>query len=261
MPQPDEDGGEPRFPERELYTLTDLEQIKVLADPLRVRLLEAFCQERTTKQVADLLGEKPTRLYHHVEAMERVGLIELSRTRQNRGTLEKYYLAVARAFRVAREVFPTADEPADEEAETLKAAVAMYFDRTVTEIGQLITRGAGGDLEAEGVITFCEVRGSEAELRAIRHRLKGALRFIAALDPGRLEAVQGDGTGPHAVAEGDESDSEALASAHGEEVAAEEPDSPSEDARDGRSSSGPRRRYRLTLAYFPLDVIDDRGDG
>lgn len=28
--------------------------------------------ERTTKQVAERLGEKPTKLYHHVEALERV---------------------------------------------------------------------------------------------------------------------------------------------------------------------------------------------
>ena len=71
--------------------LTDLEQMKVLADPLRIRILESLAiDERTTKQVADLLGEKPTKLYHHVEALERVGLIRMTRTRQNRGTLEKY---------------------------------------------------------------------------------------------------------------------------------------------------------------------------
>src|ERR1700752_5178596 len=84
----------PPMPQQEAYTLEDLEQIKVLADPLRLRVLEAFGEERTTKQVAELLGEKPTKLYHHVDALQRVGLITLSRTRQNRGTVEKYYLAV-----------------------------------------------------------------------------------------------------------------------------------------------------------------------
>ena len=57
------------------------------------------------KQVADFLGEKPTKLYHHVDALERVGLIALSRTRQNRGTVEKYYLAVARAFQADSSAF------------------------------------------------------------------------------------------------------------------------------------------------------------
>ena len=69
-----------------LYILRDLEQVKVIADPLRVRILDCFASEpRTTKQVAELIDEKPTRLYHHVDALERVGLIRLTQTRQNRG--------------------------------------------------------------------------------------------------------------------------------------------------------------------------------
>jgi hypothetical protein len=38
-----------------MHRLTDLEQMKVLADPLRIRILELFCEERTTKQVAGIL--------------------------------------------------------------------------------------------------------------------------------------------------------------------------------------------------------------
>src|SRR5262245_52283071 len=84
------------------HTVTDLAQIRALADPLRLRILGALGREpRTTKQVADVLGEKPTKLYHHVEALERVGLVRLTETRPNRGTVEKYYQAVAGRFQVA----------------------------------------------------------------------------------------------------------------------------------------------------------------
>jgi DNA-binding transcriptional ArsR family regulator len=84
------------------HTVTELAQIRALADPLRLRILGALVhQPRTTKQVADLLGEKPTKLYHHVEALERVGLVRLMETRPNRGTVEKYYQAVAGKFQVA----------------------------------------------------------------------------------------------------------------------------------------------------------------
>ena len=71
-----------------------LEQVRALSHPLRLRLLELFAQEaRTAKQAAEVLGEPPTRLYHHVAALERAGLIRLKETRQNRGTTEKYYEA------------------------------------------------------------------------------------------------------------------------------------------------------------------------
>ena len=76
-------------PQAELRTLDDLKQVRALAHPLRMRILTALCEERTTKQVAELLHEKPTRLYHHVDALERAGLVQLTRTQPKRGTIEK----------------------------------------------------------------------------------------------------------------------------------------------------------------------------
>ena len=73
--------------------------MRALAHPLRLRILGLFAEEaRTTKQIADLLDQPPTRLYHHVAALERAGLIVLKETRKNRGTVEKWYEAVAKSF-------------------------------------------------------------------------------------------------------------------------------------------------------------------
>ena len=75
------------------HTVADL---RALAHPLRLRMMELFAESpKTTKQVADLLGQPPTRLYHHVAALERAGLLVLKETRQNRGAVEKWYGSVA----------------------------------------------------------------------------------------------------------------------------------------------------------------------
>ena len=125
-------------------TLSDLHQVKVLADPLRMRILEELCTaERTTKQVAQRLGEKPTKLYHHVEALERVGLIRLARTRQNRGTIEKYYMAVARRLRADSRMFSAADAGSHGEEDALEAMISTVFDRTSDEMRGLIAQGRG----------------------------------------------------------------------------------------------------------------------
>jgi len=90
---------------KDIHKLGDLDQVRALADPLRLRIVEAFSEKpMTTKQVAALLGEKPTRLYHHVQTLERAGLIRLVETRKKRGTVEKYYRAVAGGFMVDRKL-------------------------------------------------------------------------------------------------------------------------------------------------------------
>src|SRR4051812_28676001 len=80
-------------------TVADL---RALAHPLRLRMMELFAESpKTTKQVADLLGQPPTRLYHHVAALERAGLLVLKETRQNRGAVEKWYAGVSQQIQTS----------------------------------------------------------------------------------------------------------------------------------------------------------------
>jgi hypothetical protein len=88
---------------KEVHVLDNWEQVRAVAAPLRWRALEGLAEQaRTTKQLAVLLGENPTKLYHHVELLEKVGLVRLVKTRLKRGIVEKYYRAVAREFLVDR---------------------------------------------------------------------------------------------------------------------------------------------------------------
>ena len=70
-------------------------ELRAFAHPLRLRLFELFVEKpRTTMQVAEILGEPPTRLYHHVNALQKAGLLRVRETRQVRGSVEKYLEAV-----------------------------------------------------------------------------------------------------------------------------------------------------------------------
>ena len=161
-------------------TLSDLDQVKVLADPLRIRILEELCkEERTTKQVAKILGEKPTKLYHHVDALERVGLIRLARTRQNRGTIEKYYMAVARQFRADSRMFAAAELGSEEGADTLQAVISTVLERTSDEMRALIAQGYGKEgIEEQGVLSHLEIRTDRKHGRRIQARLLKLLKSL-----------------------------------------------------------------------------------
>ena len=116
---------------RRSYRITGMEEVRALAHPLRLRLLELFAQSpRTTKQAAEALGEAPTRLYHHVAALEKAGLVRLRETKRKRGTTEKYFEAVTKRFLAdAREVLRDQGNTRDH------AAVAMVlFDQARNEL-------------------------------------------------------------------------------------------------------------------------------
>lgn len=166
-------------PAKEIHRLTDLDQMKVLADPLRIRILELFCEERTTKQVAELLEQPLTRLYHHVSALERVGLIRVARTRQRRGALEKYYLAVARTFSADPRLFSSGK--AAQAKEATEGVAAQVLENTSADLRALTERGGDGleGLVQEGILSYLEVRAGPKELKAIRSRLMRIIESIS----------------------------------------------------------------------------------
>jgi predicted ArsR family transcriptional regulator len=123
---------------KETMMLKDLEQVKIFAHPLRARLVEAFADKpRTAKQAAEIIGQKPTKLYHHVEALERVGLIKLVKTQKKRGTLEKYYRTVARRFSVDSSVFKMKGKN-KELLGRCRAMFATMLENTMHEISESI---------------------------------------------------------------------------------------------------------------------------
>jgi DNA-binding transcriptional ArsR family regulator len=158
-------------PQAELRTLDDLTQIRALAHPLRMRILGALSEERTTKQVAELLHEKPTRLYHHVDALERAGLVQLTRTRPKRGTIEKYYRSVARTFEGRVSTGRRSEAP----LEAVDDVMATAFATTSSEVSRLLERDGGSTLSGEGILTFLEVRATRAEIEKLRRRLNAAI--------------------------------------------------------------------------------------
>lgn len=160
------------------FVVETLQQLKAIAHPLRQRILERFAHRpQTTKQVADTLGEKPTRLYHHVHALERAGFIELVETRPNRGTTEKYYAAVATRFRVDPDVL--AEETPDLTIETAGAGVVdSLLANLRRELIDLANENAGSDTPDEALFVQLEFHGSQQSVDRARDRIETVFREL-----------------------------------------------------------------------------------
>jgi DNA-binding transcriptional ArsR family regulator len=189
--------------------ITDLRQIRAIANPLRIRMLQLFAQgPLTTKQVADRLGEKPTRLYNHARALERAGLVRLVRTAQNRGTTERYLEAVSPRFEVDDSLFAMGRSGSSARAAVYATAsallreVAVRLEATtgvpeplVGQAAVVVTPREYDRLRAE-VLRWIERLQRRKPARGRRAELADAVVTIALLPPESAGGAAPDSRSP-----------------------------------------------------------------
>lgn len=88
---------------REHYEIGTIEQLRAIADILRIRIIDMLeKQAMTVTELGKQLGLAPARVHYHVRELERVGLLELVETREKGGILEKYYQPIAHVISVSQ---------------------------------------------------------------------------------------------------------------------------------------------------------------
>jgi DNA-binding transcriptional ArsR family regulator len=113
-----------------IRTVTNVETLKALADPIRLNLLAALMRGssgerlvRSVKELAAELGEPQTKLYRHIKQLEAVGLIRAVSSRVVSGIVEQRYQACQSELQFG----PGLTDAERGSAET-EAAVGAVFD-------------------------------------------------------------------------------------------------------------------------------------
>lgn len=161
-------------------TVGSPDQVRALAHPLRRRILELMIEAPiTTKQVAERIGEKPTKLYHHVETLESAGFIRLVRTQKKRGTVEKYYEAVAERFVMDRQAVEVWSQSDGEQGE-LETIIATSLDQTLDEIRGAMASGLirADDDSGESVFIRSHLRMTPLQMTMLIERLQEWIRDV-----------------------------------------------------------------------------------
>jgi DNA-binding transcriptional ArsR family regulator len=122
--------------------ISDVETLKALSDPLRLRIVERMVTRVddpwTVRELAAALGVPPTRLYHHIELLLERELIRPVERRVVSGIIETRYRIAQLSLRLDRRLF-TADS--DESVAVLHDVLTTVFDRTRDEIEDAIRAG------------------------------------------------------------------------------------------------------------------------
>lgn len=84
---------------KDICVLSELEKVKAICDPLRIKLLKLLIHhDLTAKQLASYVHQSSSKIHYHVKELEKQGLIELVYTAEKGGILEKYYRAIANNY-------------------------------------------------------------------------------------------------------------------------------------------------------------------
>lgn len=173
------------------FLISDLETLKVISDPLRHQILEALILESmTVNQVAEKLGLAASKLYYHVNLLEKHALIEVVETRTVSNLIEKYYRAVADRFSLDPALL-SFDTPSGQD--NIYTMIASTLDTTREDV-----------LRSFQARAFELERGAEAQpRRAIFTRLVSRLTeeqaadFQSRLDELIAEFEEAEVTVPH----------------------------------------------------------------
>ena len=164
--------------------IEDLATLRLLSDPLRLRLIEQLGGQPTTvKALAQAMGIKPNRLYYHVNLLEEHGLIRVTDTRLVSGIVERTYGLVARHFAVSDDLALPAD---------LKRDVTDTLFRVVSaELGEALdAEGRGGPAAVAGRmqlwLTDDERAGFEKQLGELLEKYSSGERHRADADADRF---------------------------------------------------------------------------
>jgi DNA-binding transcriptional ArsR family regulator len=179
-------------PLKETHYIDDLETLRVVADPLRLRILTMLSDTPlNVKQVADRLGEKPTRLYYHVNALEGVGLVQLVETRINRSIVEKYYLAVAKDIRVDSRLLKTKPDAA------IYSMLNTVLDATLDDIelgldhGLISAEDVDSETSSKVYLTRDTYRFRASQIPSLIDRLRGLMIEFSQAEVARGEEIYG----------------------------------------------------------------------
>lgn len=116
---------------QDIYYITDLEQLKVISDPLRIKILwEIDESAKTGKMIADRLEIPAPKIHYHLKELERVGLVNVVRTEEKNGILQKFYRPVAKTISLEKVLPHQKQEVSDDLSESFRENVLTGLEKT-----------------------------------------------------------------------------------------------------------------------------------
>jgi DNA-binding transcriptional ArsR family regulator len=152
----------------QIREIDDPRLVKALAHPLRIQILRVLSDRvASPSEIADEISARLPNVSYHVRFLERVGVVELVRTKQRRGAIEHYYRARGR-LRITDRVWSQVPEPIKDAVVDGALAQAVSQVRTAA--------AAGGFARKDSLASRWSMRLDEQGFREVSAIVHDALK-------------------------------------------------------------------------------------
>lgn len=88
---------------QDIYYITDIEQLKIFSDPLRIQIIRELADEpKTSKMISVILKLAPSKVNYHLTELERVGLVQIVKKELKNGIQQKFYSPIAKIISLSK---------------------------------------------------------------------------------------------------------------------------------------------------------------
>jgi DNA-binding transcriptional ArsR family regulator len=130
---------------RDVLYIEEVEQAIALLNPLRLELLKTLDEPRTCPELAERFDTSPQKIYYHIKALEKAGLVEKTAERRVRGVVEGIYRAAARSYWLAPKLVGQIGGATTARDQTSLRFLLTLAEEMHDEIGHLGQHSESGD--------------------------------------------------------------------------------------------------------------------
>ena len=175
------------------FVIETPEQLRVVSDPLRIRLLTMLItQEATGKQLGDQLQVSASKVHYHLRELESHGFIEVVRTQEKNGIVQKFYRAAAIDYVLSEDLLPSTQVDPSVMQEVLANQLRMALSRVYETREEYFHMNQNRDDASFPLLHgMWEVRADREKLLAWRQKYRALMGELSELDQARTTQDEG----------------------------------------------------------------------
>lgn len=124
----------------EVLAIKDLDTLKIISDPFRIDLIKRIGainlagELSTVKELAEKLDLPPTKLYYHINLLEKHGIIKVAETQVVSGIIEKKYMVAAKRITLDEDLVKSDEIPTEEHYEAAFTSIKAILDSALDDL-------------------------------------------------------------------------------------------------------------------------------